>query len=54
MKNNKFFVSVDFEDWYHLPYLDKYGFKKDDFDFSDFLEYTQNKTAKGTNVIFKS
>ena len=28
--------------------------KKDDFDFSDFLEYTQNKTAKGTNVIFKS
>ncbi len=56
MKNNKFFVSVDFEDWYHLPYLDKYGFKKDDFDSYCnqtlfFFEFLKEQNIKATVFV---
>ena len=29
--NKRVFFCIDFEDWYHIPYLSKYGFSKDDY-----------------------
>lgn len=56
MKNNRFFVSVDFEDWYHLPYLDKYGFNKYRFDsYCDqtlfFFEFLKEQNIKATVFV---
>ena len=41
-KTKKVFFCIDFEDWYHIPYLAKYGFEKKDFEsytdkISDFV-----------------
>lgn len=40
----KIYFCIDFEDWYHIPYLSKYHFNKDDFDsyvnkISDFVNW---------------
>ena len=29
--NKRIYFCIDFEDWYHIPYLSKYGFSKDEY-----------------------
>lgn len=42
--NRKIYFCIDFEDWYHIPYLSKYGFSKNDYTsyadkISDFVDW---------------
>lgn len=55
-KSNKCFISVDFEEWFHLPYLAKYNFSKDDFpsycrQTVKFFEFLKEKNIKATIFI---
>lgn len=56
MENKKLFVTIDFEEWFHLAYLEKYGFRKDDFSLYcektiSFFEYLKSKNILATVFV---
>lgn len=56
MENKKIFVTIDFEDWFHLPYLKKYGFKNEDYisyceQTISFFKYLKEKNIVATVFV---
>lgn len=55
-KKGKIFFTVDFEDWFHIPYLKKYNFNNEQFEsyadkILDFMKYLAERNILATVFV---